>query len=141
MSKSYLTIHEYQTTSQDDTILQVSNLGSSVTLGNSQSGDVLVLSNTSGSSVMLPSPSSGLAYQFIVGATAGHTITAPSALIVGALNTAVFNTGANLATGTAMTTIATTAGSSVGDCFNLTSDGTQFYLRGTVAQYNGIKFL
>ena len=141
MSKSYLTIHEFQTVSEDTNSVQVSSLGVSTTLGNSQSGDVLILSSTGGSSVMLPSPSSGLSYKFIIGATGEHTITAPSALIVGALNTAVFNTGANLSTGAAKTTIATTSGSTVGDCFNLTSDGASFFLGGTVSQYNGVKFV
>lgn len=142
MSQSYKTIREYQSLSVASSIIQVNLAGSSISLSNDQSGELITLNATGGSIVTLPTPSKGLHYKFIVSATGGHTITAPSACIFGAVCNAVSNTGASiLNTGAAKTVIATTTGSSVGDSLSLVCDGSKYFVSGTVTQFNALKFV
>lgn len=142
MSQAYKTIKEYQSVSVSSTLVQVNLAGSSVNLGNNQSGEVVTLNSTGGSVVTLPFPMKGLQYKFIVSATGGHTITAPSACIYGAVCNAVSNTGASiLSTGSAKTIIATTTGSAVGDSFSLVCDGSKYFVSGSVSQFNALKFI
>lgn len=142
MSQAFKTIREYQSLSVASTLVQVNLAGSSVSLSNAQSGEVITLSATGGSAISLPSPSKGLQYKFIVSATGGHTITAPSACIYGAVCNAVSNTAASiLSTGAAKTGIATTTGSVVGDSITLVCDGSKYFVSGTVSQFNALKFV
>ena len=141
MSQSYRTIHEFESLTVAQQALQITPAGTSVTLGNAHSGDVILLNATSGSALVLPALQAGLDYKCIVSATGAHTITAPGQLVFGNLTNAVFNTGANLTCGASgKTTISTTAGSTVGDRLNITCDGTNYYLSGVVANYNAVKF-
>lgn len=146
MAQSYKTIHDFQFLNLAQSSLNVAPLGTNIILDNTQSGDILLLNATAGSIVNLPSPSSGLSYAFIVRATGGHTISAPTASIYGAIGCSNANpnpgtVGSTLTTGPAKTVIATTSGSSIGDAFTLTSDGTNYYVRGAVANYNALKFM
>jgi hypothetical protein len=140
MSKSFQTIHEFQKISVGESLTQISSAGSALTVGNANSGDLITLDSTSGSLITLPSPSVGLNFSFIVAATAGHVITAPSASIVGSVVSATPSTGASLTTGDAKTSITATTGSAVGDSLNLVCDGRRYYLKGSVANGRSLLF-
>jgi hypothetical protein len=142
MSKSFLVPQEFQSLAVAQSKLNISNAGTSITLGNAQSGDVILLNATGGSSVMLPAPRLGLNYTFIVSATAaGHVVSAPTATIMGALSTADGRvTVGSLVSGAAKTSILSTTGSVVGDQFSLVASDTQYFLRGVVSNFNGAKF-
>ena len=142
MSQSYKTIHEFASIATAQTLLSVNNAGSAITLDSTQSGEIIVLNSTSGSAVTLSAPEVGLSYRFIVGATAGHTITAPSATILGSVTSSVTSTAATsiLTTGAAKTVISTTAGSVTGDSILLVSNGGAYYVSGAVANFNALKF-
>lgn len=139
MSKRYLTVQEFGNITVAQSTLDVNLAGTSLTLGNSHSGDLIVLNATSGSVLALPSPVAGLNYHLVVRNTGPHTITAQSACIIGSVATALGSVG-SLATGSAKTTISTTAGSAVGDSLSLTCDGTYYYLKGNVSNNNALKF-
>jgi hypothetical protein len=142
MSKSFLVPREFKTITVSESTLNASNAGTGVTLGNSQSGEIVFLNATGGSVVRLPEPRLGLNYTFIVSATAaGHIVTAPSATIMGALSTADGRvTVGSLVSGAAKTSILSTAGSVIGDQFNLVASDSMYFLRGSVSNYNGLKF-
>ena len=142
MAQSYKTIHDFQFLNLSQSSLNVIPAGTNLILDNKQGGDVVVLNATAGSVVNLPSPAPGLSYAFIVKATGGHTVAAPSASIYGSIGCSNTNTASSiLTTGSAKTVISTTSGSSVGDSFTLTSDGTNYYVKGAVANYNALKFI
>ena len=142
MSQSYKTIQRFQTISVSQTLLNVQPAGSSATLGSAQSGDLCVLNSSSGSAVVLPSPSVGLNFPFLVSQTGGHTITAPVSTLFGAVNVAVPTGGStlNVTAATGSTVLLTSAGSCVGDRFNLVSDGLNYYVSGNVCHYNSVVF-
>jgi hypothetical protein len=143
MSQSYKTIHEYASISVGRTLSVINNADTAITLDTAQSGEIVVLNSTSGSVVTLSPPQSGLSYRFIVGVTGGHTITAPSASILGSVTSSVVATAANtiLTSGaTAKTVISTTAGSARGDSILLVSNGGAYYVSGTVQNFNAITF-
>jgi hypothetical protein len=143
MSQSYKTVHDFQSINVGQTLVNVQPAGTSITLGNSQSGDLNTLNATSGSSVQLPVPSAGLNFPFLVTATAAtHTITAPASTLFGAINCAIPTAGStiNVTNVTGSTTLLTTTGSCVGDRFTIVSDGTSYFVSGTIAKFNGIKF-
>ncbi len=140
MSQRYRVIHDFQAVNLGQSQLQLNNAGSSLTLNPSHSGDIVLLNATSGSAISLPRPSSGLVFKFVVSNTGAHTISAPSACINGALGNAVFNTGANLATGAAKTSISTTAGSAIGDSLTLVGTSDKYFLSGNVANFNAVRF-
>lgn len=140
MSQASKTIHDFQALNLGQSLLQVTNASTSLTLTSKDSGDCITLSSTSGCAITLPTPTSGLSFQFIVNNTGAHSIVAPSACINGSICNSVFNTGANLATSTAKTTISTTTGSAVGDMFTLTGNGSKYFLRGNVSNFNAVKF-
>lgn len=140
MSQRSKVIHDFRSVNLGQSQLQLTHAGSSITLTPAESGDLIALNATGGSVVSLPTPLSGLMYRFVVTNTGAHTLTAPSACINGAIVNAVFNTGANLATGAAKTSIATTAGSAIGDSLTLLGDGTRYFLSGTVTNFNAVKF-
>jgi hypothetical protein len=110
---------------------------------NSQSGDLNVLDSTSGSAVQLPPASPGLNFPFVVSALGPHTITAPSSTLFGCINCAVPTVGSliNITNVTGSSVLLTTSGSAIGDRINFVSDGTKYYVSGTVAKFNGIRFL
>jgi hypothetical protein len=138
MSQKYKVIQEFSSIKVDSSTLQVVEAGSAITLTPSNSGDIVLLNATGGSSVTLPVPSSGLIYQFIVTNTGGHVITAPSACINGAVAISQYSTSANLATGAAKTTIRTTSGSLIGDRINLVGTDSKYFLSGTVSVFNAL---
>ena len=140
MPQGYNVVRDFKQLHISQSTLQLNAAGSAITMGTSHSGDIVTLNATAGSAVTLPVPKSGLFYQFIVTNTGPHTLTAPSACINGALGFAVSSSTASLATGAAKTSISTTAGSVVGDSFNLVSDGSKYYLRGNVTNFNAVKF-
>lgn len=140
MSQRYKVIHDFRSVNLGQSQLQLTEAGSSITLSPSESGDIIALNATGGSAVALPTPLSGLMYRFIVTNTGAHTLTAPSACINGAISNAVFNTGANLATGAAKTSIATTAGSVIGDTITLVGNGSKYFVSGTVTNFNAVRF-
>lgn len=142
MSQSFKTIHEFSAVSLGQTLSTVTNAGTTITLNPTQSGEIIVLNSTGGSTVTLSAPQAGLSYKFIVGVTGGHTITAPSASILGSVTSAITSTAATslLTTGAAKTVIATTAGSARGDTISLVSNGTAYYVSGAVANFNALVF-
>jgi hypothetical protein len=140
MSQRYKVIHDFQSVNLSQSQLQFTNADLSITLGAAQSGDIVTLNATGGSVVILPSPSTGLLYRFVITNIGAHTLTAPSACINGAVANSVFNTGSNLATGTAKTSIASTVGSAIGDSFSLMGTGTTYVLSGNVSNFNAVKF-
>lgn len=140
MSQRSKTIHDFQALNLGQTTLDVTNVSGALSLTTSHSGDLISLNSTSGCAITLPAPTAGLTFNFVVNNTGAHALTAPSACINGAVVNAVFNTGANLATGTAKTIVATTAGSAVGDSFTLSANGSAYFLNGCVANHNALKF-
>lgn len=140
MSKSYLAIHDFQAINVSQSLTQVNNAGNSLSPKVSESGEVILLNSTSGSTVSLPAPKLGLQFTFIVSNTGAHVVSASTACINGAISNAVFNTGANLATGAAKTNILTTTGSAIGDTFKLISTDSKYYLSGNVSNFNAVKF-
>jgi hypothetical protein len=140
MSKSYHSVHDFQSVNLSQSLSQINLADSSLTVGNNYSGDVILLNATGGSTVTLPAPNSGLHFTFVVSNTGAHSIVAPSACINGAVANAVFNTGASLATGAAKTSISTTAGSAIGDTIRLISTDSKYYLSGNVANFNAVKY-
>ena len=142
MSQSYKTIHEFSSIALGQTLLSVNNAGTAITLDATKSGEIIVLNATGGSAVTLSAPEVGLSYRFIVGATGGHTITAPSATILGSVTSAITATAATsiLTTGAAKTIIHTTAGSVIGDSISLVSNGGAYYVSGEVSTFNALKF-
>lgn len=143
MSKSALVPHDFETINVDYTITPVNFVGTSQILTVQNSGDLNVLNSTSGSVVSLPLASSGYTFPFVVSALGPHTITAPASTLFGAVNCAVPTTGStlNVTNATGSTVLLTTSGSTIGDRFNVISDGTNYYVSGTVSKYNAIKFL
>jgi len=144
MSQSYKTVHDFQSINVGQTLVNIQPSGSSITLGNAQSGDLNTLNATSGSSVQLPAPSSGLSFPFLVTATAAtHTITAPASTLFGAINCAIPTAGStiNVTNVTGSTALLTTTGSCVGDRFTIVSDGTNYFVSGTISKFNGVKFI
>lgn len=143
MSQSSRTIHDYRRINVGQTLLQVSPAGTAITLGNSHSGDLITLTATSGSAIRLPAPSAGLSFPFVVAATsAGHVITAPAGTLFGAVTVAVPTAGSTInvsATG-GSTTLSTTTGSVVGDRIQIVSDGTKYFVSGSIARFNGVTF-
>lgn len=142
MSQSFKTIHEFSAISLGQTLLNTVNAGTAITLTPTQSGEIIVLNSTVGSAVTLGAPQAGLSYKFIVGVTGGHTITAPSASILGSVTSAITSTAATslLTTGIAKTSIATTAGSARGDAITLVSNGGAYYVSGSVSAFNALVF-
>ncbi len=141
MSQSYRGQHAFASLTLASQKVQITSLTTSTSLGNSHSGDLIVFSSTSGTTLSLPSPVSGLQYEFVVGATAAsHSIVAPSASIVGNIMIAVGNTnGSSLHTSSA-TSITTTAGSAVGDSVKLKCDGTKWFVSGSVNLLNAFVY-
>ena len=140
MSQASKVVRDFTAINIEQSQLQITPANQSISLGLPQSGDLITLNATSGSAVALPTPLPGLIYQFVVSNTGAHTVTALTPCINGAVGFALSSSNANLATGAAKTAIATTTGSSVGDSFTLISDGTKYFLRGSVTNFNAIKF-
>ena len=118
----------------------VSLTTTSYTSGNSDAGKTFIMNHTSGTAIILPSPTSGYNATFIVGVTApAHVITSPSTSIWG---TVAFGNGTqgSLGVTVAQTNIHTTTGSVIGDSFTLVSDGSKYYLRGITANFNGMRY-
>jgi len=104
------------------------------TLSSSQSGQLFVLNKTSGSIARLPVPSAGISFQFIVGATAGHSIIAPSACIYG-------SAGPNTANAIARVNLQPTAGSIRGDTLTFTAvDSSAYYMFGSAHTTGTLSF-
>ena len=141
MAQSYKTIHDFQFLNVDESNVNIVRAGTNKILTNLENGDVIILNATAGSIVNLPVPQAGSSFTFIVSANGAHTVAAPTASIYGSIACSIANTASNmLTTGPAKTVIATTAGSTIGDTFIVLSDGTNFYVRGSVANYNALKF-
>lgn len=138
MSQRYKNIHDFRSINLSSSKVQVMDADSTITLSSEHSGDIILLNATGGSAVTLPTPSSGLIYQFIVANTGGHVITAPSACINGALSISQYSTSANLSTGAAKTVIRTTTGSLIGDRINLIGSGSKYFLTGNVSLFNAV---
>lgn len=141
MSQKLKNLQEFSSLTVSQTTLTINSAGNALTLSKAQSGEIITLNSTSGSAITLGAPQSGISYTFLVNVTGGHTITAPSASIYGSVVCAVDTVGSSmLTTGAAKTIISTTAGSAVGDQIQLLSDGTKYFVRGSVANFNAIKF-
>lgn len=142
MSQEFKVLRQIKQISVAQSFVGFNTVGSSVTLGSSQSGEFILLTATGGSAISLPAPFLGLDYKFIVKATGANTITAPTASIIGSVVSAVSATSgiSILTTGAAKTVLSTTAGSAIGDAFRLVADGTNYYVSGSVAAVNALKF-
>lgn len=141
MSQSYKTIHEFSALQLSQSLLNVNNANTAITLDPSYSGEIIMLNATSGSAVTLPAPQAGLSYTFIVNATGGHTITAPSASIQGSVTASIGTIGSTLlTTGAPKTVVSTTAGSVVGDEIRLVASANRYFVRGGVANFNALVF-
>jgi hypothetical protein len=138
MSQRSKVIHDFHSVNLGQSQLQITDAGSSVTLGPSHSGDIIALNATGGSVVTLPTPSDGLFYRFVVTNTGAHVLTAPSACINGALAISQYSTSANLATGSSKTVIKTTAGSLIGDQITLLGKDNKYFLGGVVSMFNAV---
>jgi hypothetical protein len=138
MSQRSKVIHDFQSVNLGQSLLQITNADSAITLTPKESGDIIALNYTAGSVVTLPTPSDGLLYKFIVTNTGAHTLTAPSACINGAIAISQYSTSANLATGAAKSVIKTTAGSLIGDQITLIAKDNKYYLSGVVSLFNAI---
>jgi hypothetical protein len=140
MSQRSKVIHDFRSINLGQSQAQLTDAGAAITITPAHSGDIILLSATSGSAVTLPFPITGVSYNFVVTNTGAHTLTASTACINGAVANAVFNTGANLATGAAKSIVATTAGSAIGDTFKLVGASSKYFLSGNVSNFNAIKF-
>ena len=140
MSKSYLTVHDYSALNVSSNEVQIYAANTTLNIKPPLSGDYILLNATGGSTVNLPSVSPGLQFNFIVQNTGGHAIIAPANTLYGSVSLGVANTGGNL-NADSNQYIFTTAGSCVGDAFSVLSDGINYYVSGTVAQYNSLIFL
>lgn len=138
MSKSYLVPHDFQSINLSYTSTVLNVAGSTFIAGPAASGELVTLNATGGSAVSVPGLFSGLDLTFVVSNTGAHTITLPSACIYGTVNFNYDGTSGSMLAA-ASTVISTTAGSKVGDCIKLTSDGSKCYLSGTVSTFNAIK--
>jgi hypothetical protein len=141
MSQRSRVIHDFQSINLGQTQSQLTDAGSAITITPQSSGDLILLSATGGSVITLPAPIAGITYRFVVNNIGAHTLTAPTACINGAVANAVFNTGSNLATGTAKRVVATTTGSAIGDTFTLMGTDSKYFLSGNVSNFNAIKFV
>ena len=142
MAQSYKTIHDFQSLNVSDSLLSVTRAGTGATLGSLQSGNLITLNSTTGSLITLPAPTVGFSFPFVVAALGAHTITAPTSTLFGAINCAVPTAGStlNVCSATGSSVLLTTAGSSIGDRITIVSDGVNYYISGTVAHFNSIKF-
>ena len=139
MSKSYNTVHYFGQSQVAQSLNQVNAAGSSITLGSSNSGKVVTLNSTSGSLVNLGPPISGFTVEMITSAVGPHVVTAPSGTLYGSVVVGVSNSSSTLAITSGKTTLTTvTAGSVVGDRVRFVSDGTNFYVSGSVAKFNAL---
>ena len=137
MSKSYLVPHDFSqiTVSMSNDTINFSN--SSFTAGSNVSGEYIMLNSTSGSSVVVPSLGVGFDMTFIVSATSpNHSVTVPPNTLFGIISQ---GTSGNLAANSNHI-INSTTGSCVGDRFKLVCDGTNFYVEGNSAKFNGFTF-
>lgn len=140
MSKSFYTIHEFKAidvASVQGSVITVTS--STRALNPADSGALIVLNRSAGATITLPAHSQGLVYEMVVGALGSYVIAAQSASIHGALNTpSVAATAASLNTGgtagTSMTLSSTLA--LVGDRVRVASDGTKWFLSGSVSAHN-----
>lgn len=139
MSKSFYTPHDFDAINVLTQKHTVSVLGTAVTVGNLQSGDVCMLTATAGSVVTLPSPVAGATFNFIVANSTSNQINTPTATLFGGVGRSVYSTAGNL-NASANARITTTSGSAIGDTYNIVSDGTRYYLSGMVANYNACLF-
>jgi hypothetical protein len=142
MSKAYYSHQEFSKLSVASSQQHVLNVTTNTTLGNTDSGSLIFLNSTTGTTLRLPAASaaSGLTFKIAVAATAAsHSIVAPAASLIGGLN-ALASTIGSIATGAAKTSLSTTAGSAVGDNFSLSSNGTSWFVSGAVAAAAGAVF-
>ena len=104
MSQSYYSHQEFSRLSVASNAQSVLNLKTSTSLGSSDSGSLLYLAGTTGTTLSLPAASaaSGLTFRIAVAATAAsHSIVAPSASILGTVTACTSTVGVTLATGAA----------------------------------------
>lgn len=108
------------------------------TLSVNDTCSTFIVTNTSASAytINLPSPSNNLVYTFILGGTLTHNvnITAPGPILYGA----VVSVGTGLTVSTKTTLTLTALAGSIGDQVTLRSDGTNYYVQGTMSQTGGI---
>jgi hypothetical protein len=143
MSQSYYSHHEFASLSVASSAQSVLNVTTNTTLGSTDSGSLIFLGATSGTTLRLPAAgdASGLTFRISVAATAAsHSIVAPAASLIGGLTSCVATTGVSLATGAAKTSLTTTAGSAIGDNFQLRSNGTSWFVSGNLASFSGALF-
>lgn len=103
-----------------------------------ESGSIFLL-DAIGEAITLPAVSAGLNYEFIVTdtvATTDWTITAPASVIYGSAEVA----GAVVAASAENTITLVVAKALPGDYIKLVSDGTNWYVRGSVATALGVTF-
>lgn len=139
MSKSFNTIHEFSNITVKQTHVTVQSAGTNLALRMGDSGGVIMLNSTSGSTITLPTASSGINYKFIVSNTGAHSITSMSSNIYGKLMAG--STGGILSITSAKSVIRTTSGSMIGDDITLQSDGINYYVSGSLTGYNGAVFM
>ena len=123
---------------QLDASIDYKALSADTTLTASESGKVLLL-DAVGEAITLPAPAAGLNYKFlctVTTATTDWTITAPTAVIYGSAQVA----GAVIAASAESVITLVVAKFLPGDWVYLESDGTNWYVEGSVVTTVGLTF-
>lgn len=113
-------------------------ISADTTLGASDSGKIILL-DAVGEAITLPSPTSGFSYKFIATATtatSNWTIVAATNVIYGSAQVA----GAVVAASAENTITLVVAKFLPGDWVSLISDGTKWYVDGSVVTATGLTF-
>lgn len=107
----------------------IESLDAAKTLDYEDSGVTFILNGGTGVAVTLPAPKAGQRYKFVVGAafTTDYVFTATGAIIQGN----VMEAGAIQAVANATTITLEDGVEALGDYFDLESDGTYWYIRGS----------
>jgi len=119
---------------------RVETLALATTLTAGDSGKTYFLNAAGGKAITLPSPVAGVRYKFVVGALFASTnwvLTAPTAIIQGGC---IVNSVNVLCAAKATINVIATA-DTVGDSFELLSDGTNYYVSGVAALAGAITFI
>ena len=99
------------------------------TIDYEDSGVTFILNGANGVAITLPLPKAGQRYKFVVGAlfTTDYVFTATSGIIQGS----IMEAGALQAVASATTLTLEDGAETLGDYFDLESDGTYWYVRGS----------
>lgn len=107
----------------------IESITAAKTIDYSDNGKLFVLDGGTGVAITLPAPKKGQRYSFVVGAafTTDYVVTATGAIIEGN----VMEAGAIQAVANATTITLEDGVEALGDYFDLVSDGTYWYIRGS----------